>query len=434
MVGFSGDRVMPVVGGIAGAMSRGRQARPAPLSFTQTSRIEGAPSQMTTPTPVATRPEDLGIDSAKLEAVFARAKRDVDDGTLPSAQIAVARQGRLAGLRTYGRVLHGDTEAPATDDTLYTIFSCTKAVVGAAVWTLCEDGKLRLEEKVAEIIPEFGTNGKEGITVEQVLLHIGGFPMAPFRATDWDDRPRRLQRFSQWRLNWEPGSQFQYHASSAHWVLAEIIERRTGKDFRAYIRERILDPMGLKNFYIGMPRELNAKVADVRYMGDPVPPEGGWGEVTPEAITGLNAIEQRLVGVPGGGGIAGAAQLALFYQPLINGGVTADGTRIMKAETIEWATKVRTKAFHVDPILGHPINRALSVMVAGDDGHAALRGFGNTTSARAFGHGGAGGQIGWGDPETGISVGYCTDGFLDPIAQGRRGVAISSLAAQCLKG
>lgn len=388
---------------------------------------------MTSAINVAARPEDLGIDSEKLEAVFARAKRDVDDGTLPSAQVAVARHGKLAGLRTYGAVRHGDTEAPATDETLYTIFSCTKAIVGSAVWTLFEDQKLRLDEKVAEIIPEFGTNGKGVISVEQVLLHIGGFPMAPFRATDWDNRERRLQRFHDWRLNWEPGSKFEYHATSAHWVLAEIIERRTGKDFRTYVRERILDPMGLSNFYLGMPRELNSRVADVRYMGDPVPPEGGWGEVTPEAITGLNTIEQRLVGVPGGGGIAGAAQLAMFYQPLINGGVTAGGTRIMKAETIEWATRVRTKDFHIDPLLGHPVNRALSVIVAGNDGKAALRGFGNTASSRAFGHGGAGGQIGWGDPGTGISVGYCTDGFLDPIAQGRRGVAISSLAGQCLK-
>lgn len=388
---------------------------------------------MTSPSSTATRPEDLGIDSEKLEAVFARAKRDVDDGTLPSAQIAIARNGRLAGLRTYGTVMHGEVEAAATDDTLYTIFSCTKAVVGAAVWTLFEDGNLRLEEKVSEIIPEFGTNGKEGITVEQVLLHIGGFPMAPFRATDWDNRERRRQRFSQWRLNWEPGSRFQYHATSGHWALAEIIERRTGKDFRVYVRERILDPMGLKNFYIGMPAGLNSRVADARYIGDPVEPEGGWGETTPEAVKNLNALEQRVVGVPGGGGVAGAAQLALFYQPLINGGVTADGTRIMKAETIEWATTVRTKEYHVDPVRGIPVNRALSVRVAGDDGKAAARGFGNFTSARAFGHPGAGGQIAWGDPETGISVGYCTDGFLDPVAQDRRGVAISSLAAQCLK-
>ena len=387
---------------------------------------------MSSPEAVATRPEDLGIDSEKLEAVFARAKRDVDDGVVPSAQIAIARNGKLAGVRTYGSVNSGGAETPATDQTLYTIFSCTKAIVGAAIWTLFEDGLLMLDEKVIDIIPEFNTNGKEVITVEQVLTHTSGFPLAPFRATDWDDRERRLQRFAQWRLNWEPGSQFQYHASSAHWVLAEIIERRTGTDFRAYVRQRILDPMRLDDLYVGMPEALNSRVADVRWIGEPVPPEGGWGEVTPEAIAGMNALEQRLVGVPGGGGIAGAAQLALFYQPLINGGVAADGTRIMKAGTIEFATQVRTKEFHVDPILGHPVNRGLCVVIAGDDGKAAIRGFGHSTSGRAFGHAGAGGQIAWGDPQSGISVGYCTDGFIDPLIQARRTVAISSLAGQCL--
>ncbi|MGE3077394.1 MAG: serine hydrolase domain-containing protein [Dehalococcoidia bacterium] len=381
---------------------------------------------------IATRPEDIGVDSERLEAVFARAKRDVDDGILKSAQVAVARHGKLAGMRTFGTVRHegAEAEVPATNETLFTIFSCTKAIVGAATWTVCEDGLLKIDEKVGDIIPEFATNGKENITVEQVMLHIGGFPMAPFAAQDFDNRERRLSRFAQWRLNWEPGSRFEYHATSAHWVLAELIERRTGKDYRAYVRERILDPMGLSDFYIGLPAEENKRVADVRHVVPPTPPPGGWGEVTPNAILNFNRPEVRSVGVPGGGGVAGAAQLAMFYQGLVNGGTTANGTRIMKAETIEWATRVRTKDFHRDPLLGHPINRALTVVVAGNDGLAFQRGFGRSTSPRAFGHGGAGGQIGWGDPETGISVGYCTDSFIDPLDQGRRGVAISSLAAQ----
>lgn len=380
---------------------------------------------------IAVRPEDAGIDSEKLEALFARAERDVNDGLLPSAQVAIARQGKLAGVRTFGKAVQGGEEKPATNQTLYSIFSSTKAIVGSAVWTVCEDGLLRIEERVSGIIPEFGTNGKESITVEQVMLHIGGFPYAPFGAMDWDDREKRLQRFASWRLNWEPGSRFEYHATSAHWVLAEIIERRTGKDFRTYIRERILDPIGLDDLYVGLPAEQNGRVADVIYMQPPVPPPGGWGEVTPEAIYSFNRAEVRAVGVPGGGGIGGAAQLAMFYQPLINGGMTASGTRIMKPETIEWATKVRTTDRHRDPFLDYPVNRALTVVVAGDDGNAHMRGFGRVASPRAFGHGGAGGQIGWGDPETGISVGYCTNGFLDEIQQGRRITAIGSLAAGC---
>ncbi|MEO8541715.1 MAG: serine hydrolase domain-containing protein, partial [bacterium] len=222
----------------------------------------------------ATKPEDLGISSEKLEALFARAKRDVDDGTLKSAQVAVARQGKLAGVRTYGTVQHNgeEEEVPATNETLYSIFSSTKAVVGAATWVLCEDGLLKIEEKVADIIPEFAANGKEEITVEQVMCHIAGFPLAPFNPLDWDNEERRLFRFEQWRLNWEPGTKFEYHATSAHWVLAEIIQRRGGKDFRSYVRERILDPMGLDDFHLGLPRTDNGRVADVRHLVPPTPP------------------------------------------------------------------------------------------------------------------------------------------------------------------
>jgi CubicO group peptidase (beta-lactamase class C family) len=108
---------------------------------------------MLNPELIAPKPEDLGIDSDKLETVFARVRRDVDDGVLPSAQVAIARNGKLAGMRTFGSAIQGGEERQATDETLYSIFSSTKAVVGVAVWLLFEEGLLKLEERVANIIP-----------------------------------------------------------------------------------------------------------------------------------------------------------------------------------------------------------------------------------------------------------------------------------------
>ncbi len=380
---------------------------------------------------IASKPEAAGIDSEKLEAVFARAKRDVDEGVLPSAQVAVARQGKLAGLRTFGAAVQGGTEKPATDQTLYSIFSSTKAIVGVAIWLLLEEGLLKLDERVSEIIPEFGTNDKDAVTVEQVLLHTAGFPYAPFRPEHWGDRGKLLEAFSRWRLNWEPDSRYEYHPTSAHWVLSEIINRRCGMDFRDFIRQRVTGPMGLDELFVGLPPEFDARVAEVRWVSEAVEPPGGWGEVTPQAVLRFNGTEARRSGLPGAGGIASAAELALFYQPLINGGQTAHGKRVLKRETIEFGTKVRTKERHVDPIWKIPANRGLSIVVAGDDGNAFMRGFGRTCSPKAFGHGGAGGQIAWGDPETGISVGYCTNGFTDWLTVGRRVTALSSLAGNC---
>ncbi|HEV8574307.1 MAG TPA: serine hydrolase domain-containing protein [Dehalococcoidia bacterium] len=386
---------------------------------------------MLDPELIASKPEDIGIDSEKLDAVFARAKRDVDEGILPSAQVAVARHGRLAGVRTFGSAVQGGEEKPASNETLYSIFSSTKAVVAVAVWLLFEDGLLKLEKRVAEIIPEFATNGKEPVTVEQVLLHTGGFPYAPFRPECWGDREALLEAFQRWRLNWEPDSRYEYHPTSAHWVLSEIIYRRTGTDFRDFIRDRVTRPMGLDELFVGMPPEHDSRVAEVRWIGEPVEPPGGWGEVTPEAIMRFNGPLARRSGIPGAGGIASAAELALFYQPLVNNGETAGGTRVIKPEAIEFGTRVRTRPRHVDPIFGIPANRGLSIIVAGDDGQAFMRGFGRNCSPRTFGHGGAGGQIAWGDPESGVSLGYCTNGFVDWMTMGRRITAISSLAGNC---
>ncbi len=324
---------------------------------------------------------------------------------------------------------------PATDETLYHFFSSTKAVVAAAVWLLFEDGTLRLDEKVADIIPEFGTNGKEIIDVETLMLHAGGFPLAPFAQEQWADRKALIEAFSQWRLNWPVDSRYEYHATSAHWVLSEIIERRGGLPWKRFIQERLTGPMGLDELYLGCPIELQGRAAEVNYMEVPIEPPGGWGEVTPEAILGMNKPDVCAAGVPGGGAVASAGTMALFYQPLVNGGVTADGTRVMKAETIAFGTKVRARPQHIEegmnlifPGLNLNTNRALAVVVAGDDGNAVYRGFGRTSSGRAFGHGGAGGQIAFGDPDSGISVGYCTNGFVDAMVAGRRGVAIASLA------
>jgi CubicO group peptidase (beta-lactamase class C family) len=214
-------------------------------------------------------------------------------------------------------------------------------------------------------------------------------------------------------------------------VLSEIIDRRAGVDFREFIRKRVTEPMGLSELFVGLPPERDARVAEVRWVSEAVEPPGGWGEVTPEAVLRFNGVEARRSGLPGAGGIAGAAELAMFYQPLVNGGETANGTRILKRETIEFGTKVRTPETLLDPVWKIPPNRGLSMVIAGDDGNAFMRGFGRTCSPLAFGHGGAGGQIAWGDPKTGISMGYCTNGFTDWLTVGRRVTAISSLAGSC---
>jgi CubicO group peptidase (beta-lactamase class C family) len=389
---------------------------------------------------IADNPKDLGLDPAKVEELFKRAEREVSEGLLPSCQIAIARNGKVGAMRTVGRAVQGGVEKPAPDDTLYCVFSCTKAIMSSAIWILIGDGKLQISERAADIVPEFGSNGKETITVEQLLIHVSGFPNAPFPQPDWNSREKRLERFKSWRLEFPVGQRFIYHPTSGFWVLGEIIERRTGKDFREFVRERIAMPLGLPGLRVGLPRAEHNRIADLVWVGQNLTPEDykkmnvpppPVSEVTEDAIIGFNSAVVRESGVPGGGGIMTAADLALFYQGLLHNRPVADGKPIWGPATLKEALRPRSGDYF-DPIFKYKCNRALGVIVAGDDGMANYRGFGKTNSPMAFGHGGAGGQIGWGDPATGISLGYCTNGFdRNEIRQGRRGVALSSMAAVC---
>lgn len=370
-------------------------------------------------------PEELGINTEGLQQVVARVRQEVDEGLLPSAQIAVARHGRLVLFETFGN---------ATNDSLYCVFSATKAITSAAAWLLMERGQLASDEVVADIVAEFGSNGKDAVTVEQLFLHSAGFPSAPFRPVDWFDVDRRRQRFASWRLNWQPGTRFEYHPTSSMWVIAEIIERRSGRSFSNFVREEIAHPLGLPDMHLGLPGGENDRVAVIEHCGDGLTsadyarlglPEPPLTEVTEEALLAFNQPEVRAVPTPGGGGIMSAAELALFYQALMRGGL---GRRVWQEQTLEMALRVRSGDL-LDPLSGKRVNRALGVVVAGDQDRN-LRGFGHRNSPLAFGHGGAGGQIAWGDPVTGISIGYCTNGHdRNPLRMGRRGVSISNHVA-----
>ena len=179
---------------------------------------------------------DAGLDPRKVDALLSRVRSDVEQGLLPAAQVALARNGKLAVCQSFGA---------ATDDSLICLFSATKGIVYAAAWLLFQDGKLAEDERVADIIPEFGTQGKDVVTVQQLFTHTSGFPTAPFAPLQWKSKEETLRRFSQWRLNWPPGSRYEYHATSSMWVIAEIIERRGGMPFAEFIRKRVLDPLGL---------------------------------------------------------------------------------------------------------------------------------------------------------------------------------------------
>jgi len=368
----------------------------------------------------------VGIDAEALAALIARCRREVDNGLLPSSQMAVAAGDRLVAYETFG---------DAAPDSRYVIFSCTKAVVVAAFWLLLGDGSIALDQRVAEVIPEFATNGKDVITVRQLLLHEGGFPNAPLNLETDVTRQQRLARFASWRLNWEPGTRFEYHATSAHWVIAELIERLSGVEYRAFVQERILEPLGLKRLRLGVAVQEQGDINDLEVRGEPatneeleavlgipgITLEVMQGEVTDAALVAFNRPAFRAMGVPGGGGISTAADLALYYQALLHNPGRLWDPAVLAAGTREVHGVLPDPWYHVSS------NRALGTVIAGEGQGAAMRGFGRTVSPRTFGHAGAGGQIAFADPDVDVSFCYLTNGLdANILRQGRRTASIAS--------
>lgn len=390
----------------------------------------------------AESPGAIGLDPQKVQALFERAEREVKEGLLPACQLAIARNGKIGAMQTFGRAVQGGVEKPATNETFFVIMSATKALTSAAAWLLMQEGKLRPDDRIVKFVPEFGTNGKDAVTVEQCLIHTSAIPYAPHFQKDWADRQRRLERFAQWRLDHTPGEKFIYHVSANFWPIAEIVERLSGQTYQNFVRTRIAEPLGLPDLRVGIPNSLNSRVADLVWVGEPMtaaeyekmglkPPRAGMATISETTILELNEPVTRAAASPSAGGITTAGDIALFYQALLNDGRAYDGTPIWQPEILREARRIRTGDLR-DPYLGHFAYRALGIAVAGGDGNANKRGFGRTNSADAFGHPGFGGQTAWADPATGISFGYLTNGFdRNDIREGRRQVALSSLAGAC---
>lgn len=360
-------------------------------------------------------PQTRGIDAGALASLIDRCRREVDEGILPSCQLAIAKDGEVLAFETIG---------DAAPDSRYVIFSATKAIVVSALWLLMAGDAISLDQRVAELIPEFGTNGKEVITVRQLLLHEGGFPLAPLNPATEGSGRARLDRFAGWRLNWEPGSRYEYHPTSAHWVIAELIERLSGRDFREFVADEVLAPLGLERFQLGVPPEEQGDINALELRGEPptedelraagLPLDPVQGGLTDAMLMALNDPAVRASGMPGGGGVSTAADVALFYQALLHNPGTLWEPDILRAGTSE------VHSLLPDLTSGVPCNRALGLVIAGEPPEAAARGFGHTVSPQTFGHGGAGGQIAIADPDSGVSFCYLTNGLDQHVLRQQR--------------
>ena len=182
------------------------------------------PLSPSTPAALNFRPRPL----ADLDKLI---RTHIEDMRYPGCQIALARHGQLALYRTYGHARVDPEEVAAVDDTLWLLFSNTKVLTTAAVWSLVEDGALSFHDRVADHIPEFAAQGKDEITLFQLATHQAGFPSANVSRDSWADHTRMRAEVCEFQPEWPAGSKLHYHGRSAHLTLAMVIEAVTGQDY-----------------------------------------------------------------------------------------------------------------------------------------------------------------------------------------------------------
>ena len=354
-------------------------------------------------------PAELGLDPERLERLCDRIEADTAAGHHPGAQVALARNGRLALFRSFGEARKGMAARP---DSLWLLYSNTKVITAAALWAMAEDGLIRLTDTVAQHLPGFEAKGKGSITFIQLLTHQGGFPSAEVPAAAWEDATRLREVVNGFELEWEPGSKVRYHPAAAHWVAAAVIKAVTGEDHRAYIRRRIIGPLGTgAELFVGLPPDEQIRAADMHDVDGSVRmPEG--------------SAAGRAAGIPGGGGYGTARAMAAFYQALIQGGAL-NGRRVLSPRMLAYAIRNYT-GDRPDEYNGVPMHRGLGPHLRGETPLA--RGLGAIAHPSTFGHGGVGSSYCWGDPESGVSFAFLSNTRQADEFHGPRMDAISTLA------
>ena len=301
--------------------------------------------------------------------------------------------------------------------TLALVFSTTKGATAVCANKLAQEGRLDVDAPVARYWPEFAAGGKEDMPVSNLLSHQAGLAwidaeMSLEEALSWDPV---VDALAQQVPHWKPGSRHGYHATTYGWLVGEVIRRVTGKSVGTYFHDEIATPLGL-DFWIGLPESEEPRVAPlVGGLTDPVITEDPEVRAFVDAIMGPDTQLGKALFAPGGAfsapdiwnsralhaaevpaanGIGDARSIARMYAACIG---TVDGIRILGDEQLRRATTQLTSGPNT-VLLDLDIQFGLGFMVRSS--------FIELGGPRSFGHFGAGGSVGWADPDAELAFGY----------------------------
>ena len=370
-------------------------------------------------------PREVGLGRDDVEAMWSSVVRLYETGLHPAIALCVRRRGAIVLDRAIGHTRGNAPDDPqdalrvkVRHDTLFNLFSASKAVTAMVVHLLDERRLVHLDDPVAEYVPEFGCNGKESITLRQLLTHRAGIPTVPGAAIDREligDWDRILSILCEARPLSVPGRRLAYHALTSGFIFGEIVRRVTGRDIRVFLRDEVLTPLGMATFDYGVPASRVGDVAVNAFTGLPAIPPQSWlleralGIGVYQATT-LSNDPRFLTGIVPSGNVIGTAEEASRFFEMLRGGGELEGVRVFEARTVRRAI-AETSYLEVDSFLGIPVRYGMGFMLGGD----RFSPYGPRTP-NAFGHIGFTNVLAYADPDRALSVGLMTSGkpFITP--------------------
>lgn len=330
-----------------------------------------------------------------------------------------------------------DGQQPWHADTILNLYSCTKAFTAVAALQLVGEGKLDLDAPVARLWPEFAAAGKARITLRDLLSHRAGLPalrqpLPPEALYDWDTMTAALAAEVPW---WTPGDGHGYAPITYGWLLGEPLRRATGREPGALIVERSARPLGL-DFHIGLPDSEFHRVAHIArgkgHHGDAAAqrvlnamlrePQALTTRAftnPPSIMTSTNKPEWRRMAQPAANGHGNARSLAGFYAGLLDGSLL---------DSALLAEMTREHSRGDDRTLLTPTRLGLGLMLDQPDLPNATYGLGR----HAFGHPGAGGSIGFADPERDVAFGFVVNTLGPYVLMDPRAQRLARVVGECL--
>jgi len=337
---------------------------------------------------------------------------------------------------TTGRKVDGDT--------LFPVFSVTKAVTATALHIQAERGLVDYDTPIAHYWPEFAAQGKDKGTVRDALTHRIGIPQMPEGVTpelmcDWE---WMVQRLADTKPLFAPGTKSAYLAYTFGWIIGEIVRRTDPKrrPFGTFVQEKVCAPLGIESLWLGIPDAVEPRVAKLTNIPRPSPDAPGLSPeaLIPIAIPPQVGVIQKVFGrsdvqracIPGAGGIMNARSAARFFAMLANGG-ELNGVRLLSEERVRSFSVPRAKRDEFDPVVWRVLNLGMGGFHLGGESPPAPPVVGR--NPHTICHPGAGGSIGWADPDARLAVAMCHNRMFDaPTPAGNPFVPIGNAVREAL--